>query len=134
MQRSLHYGCRLVAGDVSALAGEAALPSILSAKPAREGIPAYYKITFQTPDGESSVECPEDAKILDVALDAGLELPYSCQSGTCSSCASQIVSGELDQSEQSFLDDDQMEEGYCLICVSYPKSDMTLRTNCEEEL
>jgi ferredoxin len=135
-QRSLHYGCRPVSSTGgSALAGDATLPSIISAKPAREGVPAYYKITLQTPDGEETLECPEDVKILDKALEEGLEVPYSCQSGTCSSCAAQVVSGELDQSEQSFLDDEQMnEEGYCLLCVSYPKSDMTIRTHCEEEL
>merc|ERR1712224_47437 len=134
VQRSIHQGCRPVAGGVSALAGGAALPSVLSAKPARDGVAAHYKITFQTPDGESTVECPEDSKILDVALEEGLELPYSCQSGTCSSCASQIISGELDQGEQSFLDDDQMGEGYCLLCVSYPQSDLTIKTHCEDEL
>jgi len=133
-QRSIHMGCRRVSGSAASLAG-GELPSVLASRPARGDVSAHFKITLQTPDGESVIECPEDAKILDVALEEGLELPYSCQSGTCSSCAAQVQSGELDQSEQSFLDDDQMDdEGYCLLCVSFPKSDLTIRTHCEEEL
>ena len=92
-------------------------------------------ITLQSPDGSTETfECDEETTILDALEEEGIDHPSSCRSGACSSCAMKIVSGEVNQEEQTFLDDDQMEEGYVLTCVAYPESDLTLLTEQEENL
>ena len=95
-----------------------------------------YNVTLISEEYElnETISCADEDSILDYAEAAGIDLPYSCRAGACSTCVGIVTSGTVDQSEQSFLDDDQMGKGWVLTCVARATSDCEILVHEEENI
>lgn len=97
-------------------------------------MPKTYTVEIQHQGTTQTIEVPEDKKILEVAEDAGLGLANSCNAGVCTTCAAKILEGTVDQSEGMGLSPELQAEGYVLLCVAYPRSNLKVETEKENEV
>ena len=119
-------------------------PAAVAEAPAAAAPPAdpnksTFTVTLKTPDGDMAFECPPDMYMLDQTeeldnADDYADLPYACRAGSCSACAGKIISGTVDVSGCSFLDDKQKADGFILTCTAKPTSDCVIQTHVEDDL
>ncbi|NEO97539.1 MAG: 2Fe-2S iron-sulfur cluster binding domain-containing protein [Symploca sp. SIO2E9] len=83
---------------------------------------------------EHTLKVPEDRYILHSAENQGVELPFSCRNGACTTCAVRIKSGQVYQPEALGLSQNLRDRGYALLCVAYPRSDLEVETQDEDEV
>lgn len=94
-----------------------------------------HRVVLHLPDGsETALNVDRNRHVLDVALEAGIELPYSCLQGWCLTCAGRIVEGTLDQSDSRRYYDRDRSEGFALLCTAKPRSDCTLETHARDAM
>ena len=91
-----------------------------------------YTVEINHQGKTHTIQVAETQNILDAATDAGIDLPYSCSAGVCTTCAAQILSGEVEQSDGMGVSPELQAEGYALLCVAYPRSDIKLESNKED--
>lgn len=96
----------------------------------------FYKIRIHNRQTDTwhTLEVPEDKYILQYAETQGVSLPFSCRNGACTACAVRVLSGDIHQPEAMGLSPQLKQKGYALLCVSYPRSDLVVETQDEDEV
>eukprot|EP01040_Poterioochromonas_malhamensis_P004636 gene4636-4968_t len=92
-----------------------------------------YQVTIEHEGKDHVFQVSSNYNILDAALDNGLELSHDCKLGVCLTCPAKVISGKVDQSEGT-LDESVVQQGYALMCIAKPQSDVKIKTISEEEL
>ncbi len=88
-----------------------------------EGAAKAHEVTIRYDGQEYKVVVQPGRFILETALDQGIDLPYSCQSGLCTACRGKALSGKVKLDEEEGLSQSERDEGYVLTCVGHPLTD-----------
>ncbi|MFW6153311.1 MAG: 2Fe-2S iron-sulfur cluster-binding protein, partial [Halobacteriota archaeon] len=127
------------AGAVAVGAGEAEgeLEAGEAAEAVEEGpwtVPDDEADTFEieyAKEGQT-VTVPENQTLLEAGEEQGWDLPFACREGQCLSCGGHIADGPAEEfvvhNNQQMLENPELEDGYVLTCVAYPKADFSLET------
>lgn len=91
-----------------------------------------YTVEIHHQGQDHTLSVPDHQTILEAAVDAGLELPSSCEAGVCTTCAAQILAGTVEQSDGMGISPEIIAQGYALLCVAYPRSDLKIETEKED--
>ncbi len=97
-------------------------------------MPQTYTVEIKHEGETYTIEVPQNKKILEAAHDADIDLPSSCYAGVCTTCAAKIIEGTVDQSDGMGVSPELQKEGYVLLCVAYPRSNLKIETEKEEEV
>jgi ring-1,2-phenylacetyl-CoA epoxidase subunit PaaE len=82
----------------------------------------HTKITVLVDDEETTFEMSQKQTLLEAALKQGIDAPYSCQGGICSSCLARISKGTAEMKKNSILTDKEVADGLILTCQAHPTS------------
>jgi ferredoxin len=96
--------------------------------------PTTYSVTLELDGQRHSFTCRDDQTVLAAAEDAGVELPSSCCSGVCTTCAALLRSGTVHQPDAMGVKEELRQQGYALLCVSFPRSDLDVLGGQEDAL
>jgi ferredoxin len=95
---------------------------------------ATYQVTFITGERQVQVPVRDDQYLLDAANVAGLDLPFMCLQGWCTTCAGRVLEGKVDQSEARRIYPEDEAAGFVLLCSAFPRSDLRILTHQREAM
>ena len=88
-----------------------------------QSLEGHTTITIMVDDEETTFEMSQKQTVLDAALKKGIDAPYSCQGGICSSCLARVTSGTAEMTKNSILTDKEIASGLILTCQAHPTSE-----------
>ncbi|TRW22652.1 ferredoxin--NADP reductase [Flavobacterium zepuense] len=94
----------------------------IAEKKITESLDGQTKVTVLVDDEEVTFVMPKEMTLLDAALKQGVDAPYSCQGGICSSCMARIKNGTAEMKKNAILTDSEIAEGLILTCQAHPTS------------
>jgi ring-1,2-phenylacetyl-CoA epoxidase subunit PaaE len=94
----------------------------IAEKPITKNLDGQTNITVMVDDEETTFIMSQNMTILDAALKQGVDAPYSCQGGICSSCMARITKGSAEMKKNAILTDGEIAEGLILTCQAHPTS------------
>ena len=89
-----------------------------------------FKVEISNRRGKS-YKVKDKRPLLDSLKEQGVDLPYGCKYGGCITCAAKLVYGEVDQRRQVALNNRQLNDGYIILCVARPLSNLILEIGVE---
>ena len=89
-----------------------------------------FSATLANRDG-ATYQVDARRPLLDTLREQGVDLPYGCKYGGCISCAAKLKFGKVDQRRQVALNNRQIANGYIILCVARPETDVTLEIGVE---
>jgi ring-1,2-phenylacetyl-CoA epoxidase subunit PaaE len=79
------------------------------------------KVTVILDDEEVNFDLASNGKsVLDVAQDAGMDVPFACKGGVCCTCRAKLMEGKVKMDQNFALSEEELERGYILTCQSHP--------------
>jgi ferredoxin len=91
-------------------------------------------VTFITGERQVTTTAADDQYLLDAAVNAGLDLPYMCLQGWCTTCAGKVLEGKVDQSEARRVYPEDEAARFVLLCSAFARSDLRILTHQKEQI
>jgi ring-1,2-phenylacetyl-CoA epoxidase subunit PaaE len=110
---------------IPAAPGVARKPSAKPAAPtAAEQVPAAHRLDVVLDGKTHHLFMREGEKVLDTALEAGLDLPYSCRGGVCCTCRARVLEGTVEMEKNYTLEQAEIDKGFVLTCQAVPRTQL----------
>jgi ferredoxin len=93
---------------------------------------ATYSVELNHQGSTQTLTVDENQTILAAAQAAGIDLPYSCSAGVCTTCAALVTEGSISQVDGMGVSQALQDQGFALLCVAYPRSNLKIETEKED--